>query len=423
MEEPEEKRIRIELPLEVDIYEESYEQKYEQKYEQTYEDPLGSNVCLTYDILRIVFRYLNGRDLSSVAMVCRSWLEAANNEKCLRGPYCFIEHYKPVDICASHEKRLAQSLDYIKESTIKPSIGFFFLSLETPHDIKSRICELLPKNCEAIMLFTHSIILNNNEMEHPYPNMVCALLPQIPNVKISVVKVTDRALGGDKYTEYMQMIEEASRQDDESTCLMLFCNRYGHSMGSYMASLARLSNDERIISLWGGVVEEMQYVHINNERFIEEESNVAKPYCVALLLTGSIQTWSIVVNRKCKTKEQVEEKLKLFKQQVKLQKHSVGFMFACVARGKYMYHEENVESTIFKRLFPEVPLVGCFGNGEFGKDSTVYNPELSVLQYRKKFKNVSKNLYPLCQRNYSTRRHKSPWHNEFSTMFMILTYG
>jgi len=142
--------------------------------------------------------------------------------------------------------------------------------------------------------------------------------------------------------------------------------------------LHELSNDERIISLWGGIVEDMQCVHINNERFIEGESNIDEPYCAALLITGSLQTWSIVVDKKCKTKEQVEEKLKLFKEQVKLQKHSVGFMFACIARGKYMYGEENVESTIFKRLFPEVPLVGCFGNGEFGKDTTVYKPELDL---------------------------------------------
>lgn len=47
----------------------------------------------------------------------------------------------------------------------------------------------------------------------------------------------------------------------------------------------------------------------------------------------------------------------------------MGFMFACKARGIGLYNEKNVESTIFKTLFPEVPLVGCFGNGEFGKNT------------------------------------------------------
>jgi len=38
---------------------------------QSSENTLDSNTYLTYDILRIVFQYLNARDLASVAMVCR----------------------------------------------------------------------------------------------------------------------------------------------------------------------------------------------------------------------------------------------------------------------------------------------------------------------------------------------------------------
>jgi len=36
-----------------------------------------------------------------------------------------------------------------------------------------------------------------------------------------------------------------------------------------------------------------------------------------------------------------------------------------------LYHETPVESQIFERLFPKVPLVGCFGNGQFGKTTIV----------------------------------------------------
>lgn len=116
------------------------------------------------------------------------------------------------------------------------------------------------------------------------------------------------------------------------------------------------SGEDRITSLWGGVVDNIIF---------------SRPYeyCIAVLITGSIQSWSIVVDRRCSTKEQVTKRLRLFRNQVKLKKHSVGFMFACKARGCGMYDEKNVESTIFKTLFPEVPLVGCFGNGEFGKNT------------------------------------------------------
>lgn len=38
---------------------------------QSGEDTLDPSTYLTYDILRIVFQYLNGRNLASAAMVCR----------------------------------------------------------------------------------------------------------------------------------------------------------------------------------------------------------------------------------------------------------------------------------------------------------------------------------------------------------------
>ena len=94
------------------------------------------------------------------------------------------------------------------------------------------------------------------------------------------------------------------------------------------------------------------------------------PYCLVILITGKIQTWSTIVDKNCRTKEQIEAKLRSFKDRVKLMKHSVGFMFACSARGSHMHDEKNVESNIFKTLFPKVPLVGCFGDGEFGKKTT-----------------------------------------------------
>jgi len=48
---------------------------------------------------------------------------------------------------------------------------------------------------------------------------------------------------------------------------------------------------------------------------------------------------------------------------------SVGLMFACVGRGRYFYDGAvGVESTVFKRLYPRVPLFGFFGNGEIGYD-------------------------------------------------------
>jgi F-box protein 22 len=111
--------------------------------------------------------------------------------------------------------------------------------------------------------------------------------------------------------------------------------------------------------LWGGVVD---ISHMQNSYW-------QMPYCVAVFISGAIQTWSTIIDMKCNTKELIEKKLKSFKERIKLKKHSIGFMFVCTARGSTMHKKQNVESTIFKTLFPNVPLVGCFGDGEFGKNT------------------------------------------------------
>lgn len=90
-------------------------------------------------------------------------------------------------------------------------------------------------------------------------------------------------------------------------------------------------------------------------------------FCVGITIVGSVDSWSIVVDESYKTKELVEQRLKLFKSHISLKKHSMGFMFACCERGENMFNERNVESSIFKKLFPDIPLVGCFGDGEFGE--------------------------------------------------------
>lgn len=128
-------------------------------------------------------------------------------------------------------------------------------------------------------------------------------------------------------------------------------------------SSAEISGKENhVVSVWGGVLRETALTTKNKTLFQKMEA----PNCITVLITGRIQTWTTVLDKKCNTKEQVEARLKLFKDKVKLRKHSIGFMFVCTARGSEMYAETNVESTIFKRLFPKVPLVGCFGYGEFG---------------------------------------------------------
>ncbi|XP_024873431.1 F-box only protein 22-like [Temnothorax curvispinosus] len=366
---------------------------------QSYDrNTLDSNVYLTYDILRIIFQYLKAKDLGSAAMVCRSWSEAANNEKWTRGPCCLLGRN-------------------VNDIRIKPSAGFFFIPCETPLDTEvikmmNMYRDWLPYHCKTIKFYSDSTIMNNYEMECN-PRMVCAFLPQIPNVEIKLFEYSTslqalaKAANPQKIISTIVEHETSISNHETSTCFMLFCNRSGKHLAKHWASAVAVQQrkEDKIVSVWGGIVEDL-YMQRTCET-IEFNNFTHVPYCVAVLITGPIQTWSTILDKECNTKEQAEAKLKLFRDEVKLKKHSIGFMFACRGRGSTMYNESNVESTIFKRLFPKVPLAGCFGYGEFGKNTIVdeVNEEKNDKEERKK------------------RKKSKSWYNEFSTVFLIITYG
>ena len=88
---------------------------------------------------------------------------------------------------------------------------------------------------------------------------------------------------------------------------------------------------------------------------------------VSVLISGpSVRSWSTILEKECKSKSAITNKLLELKKLVKLRKKSMGFMFACTERGEYLHSEPDVEPTIFKNIFPTVPLIGCFGDGEYG---------------------------------------------------------
>ncbi|XP_043499576.1 uncharacterized protein LOC122522472 isoform X2 [Polistes fuscatus] len=161
-------------------------------------------------------------------------------------------------------------------------------------------------------------------------------------------------------------ISQASNNEDcrKTKCLILLCDWNGRGIALNIMKALKNGLCNSKASIWGGIAKNLIVCATENDkRTCKKTSN-----CVAITIIGTkMKTWTILLDEKCDTKKLVEDKLKAFKESVQLKRHSIGFMFACCLRGLNMYEEPNVESTIFKELFPKVPLVGCFGNGEFGK--------------------------------------------------------
>lgn len=335
---------------------------------------------LTYDILRLVFKYLNWIDLMHASMVCRSWLEVANDEKRTRGgPFSLINNGK-------------RCFKVIEKLRSKPALGFVFKGTLKRSIRQDCLCRFLPQSCEIVTLSTFGILIEKAEIERAFHKRVYAFLPEIPDVTMKVITIVSQE---DVAQYYQQMrLSFIRHKINDSKCLLLFCNQAGRALAERTARMLQLSNRRIRPSVWGGVVKDL-YV-CSSKNLNHDERCFSYAFCVGIIIIGAIDSWSIVMDDSCNTKELVERKLKSFKNNISLRKHSIGYMFACCERGTNMFNERNVESTIFKKLFPGVPLVGCFGDGEFG-ENTISSRSLN------------------CTDEY--------WYHERSTVFLIITYG
>lgn len=78
----------------------------------------------------------------------------------------------------------------------------------------------------------------------------------------------------------------------------------------------------------------------------------------------NLEAASIVID---KSTTDVSKELSLFKNTGLLDSRSCfAVMFSCVGKGIHKYSVPNYESSIFRMLYPNVPVVGVFGNGEIG---------------------------------------------------------
>ena len=109
------------------------------------------------------------------------------------------------------------------------------------------------------------------------------------------------------------------------------------------------------------------------ETFTEEEPG-KYARTVGILFSGSgVKAASVLLPTSLNTRSKVEQELKKLKSVDFNEKSSCAFMFACCGRGKTFFKgKPNVESEVFKQLYPNTPLLGIFGNGEIG---LTYLPE------------------------------------------------
>lgn len=94
---------------------------------------------------------------------------------------------------------------------------------------------------------------------------------------------------------------------------------------------------------------------------------------MGLTLSGSkVQGASVLLDEEVTTPQSAEATIQRLKAAKIPEKNTVGLMFACLGRGQHYYNNQsNVEANAFRKVFPNIPLFGLFGNGEIGCDRII----------------------------------------------------
>ncbi|XP_035226642.1 F-box only protein 22-like [Stegodyphus dumicola] len=204
--------------------------------------------------------------------------------------------------------------------------------------------EHLPDQCPVSIIISPGIVgcrKNAVPLEVEEGTALSGLLfPQVPGMEIHHF-----AVDGRRYN-----IDKLMPTDASVKCLLVFLTQRGSSIAVKLVQSC-LEREDGKVAVGGAIVDRT-----------ESLTGTVIAFC-----GPSVKAASVILTKEDK-KEQFEHKLKKFQETDLLNSENkcFAFMFVCVARGFHLHKEHNLESSVFHKLYPNVPLIGLFGNGEIG---------------------------------------------------------
>jgi hypothetical protein len=124
---------------------------------------------------------------------------------------------------------------------------------------------------------------------------------------------------------------------------------------------------ENRVALGGIIIDETNYFANNNSTTRKKSRDL-----YGLAFSGpNVRACSLVINTE--RQDLTEAKLRQFRSNLGFNPdiescETIGFIFICTGRGIHTYQTSNVESVLFRKVFPNVKLIGVYGHGEYGHD-------------------------------------------------------
>ncbi|XP_061734631.1 F-box only protein 22 [Nerophis ophidion] len=337
-----------------------------------------SNVA---EVVERVLTFVPTKSLLQIASVCRLWSNCARRVLRTQQQLAWVSACGPSDM---HGHVLCKVLaEEVEKVFLLPKTVLAMLDCEALNEdvhcyrrnrakrsrhSRDTVEDMFPRNCDVMGIAAPGIVLTPTGSscrppeEHQEGEAGFALM--FPSMEGVDIKPFHFCLNTFLPTD----LKEAGLVDNpELRVVLIFFYETYRSRGVQFLNqiLVPLAKSTALIT--GGLVEKV---------FLPNRYCCSKGGCGVMGLTLSgpkVQAASVLLDQDVVSPKTAEATIRRLKAAKIPEKNTLGFMFACVGRGQNYYNQSNVEADAFRKVFPDVPLFGLFGNGEIGCDRIVKN--------------------------------------------------
>ncbi|XP_053549713.1 F-box only protein 22-like [Bombina bombina] len=332
------------------------------------------------EVVERVMSFLPSKALMRAACVCRLWRDCAQRKmknrrrvtwiSCSQTIVCKRQYYSFVEVVKEEIEKLyvvPETFLYFTDSNASVTA---YCGTKSRTETSVTLKNLLPKECKILGLIAPGIVVtpmgsaSNRpiELEEGVAG-VALVLPKINGVKLQKFnfRKDNRRRGFDECK-----LEEAGLKNNPELKVVLI---FGYSTWKPGANrfLHQVLNplNEKSIIIAGGQIDHLVYSS-------EKAQDSDRIGIAGLSFSGpQIQGATVLLDQYVYDERTADSAMQRLKAANIPEYNSVGFMFACIGRGEQHYKKSNVEADTFRKHFPNVPLLGFFGNGEIGCDRVV----------------------------------------------------
>ncbi|XP_018331034.1 uncharacterized protein LOC108740953 [Agrilus planipennis] len=379
---------------------------------------LGNALQSFFPLLEAVFDYLNCNDLKNCMLVNEvwkdlaakilqkrssvSWVSYVERERIFQSSKCFNYnniskciifydyHYIKLDkyICL-HENQLQRMtfVEYISKEVVPKNIEHCFLS------------------CSSVTPIDLSNLIRSKKTAEKIPRAVfqSVSLPEIPNVKISMFHCnpsqSDAAI---KCT-----LSKYIKPDEVVKCLLTFHISNPYRNIEKFLNCVLDGEDAASLALGGGIIKGIK-PYLSDSYQIQRYCSAREYFCITFQQNKyaeiDFNAGSMVVSGVSHSTYEFEECLGKLKAKCQNRTDGVAFRICCAAK-----HDKDMETTLFNKHFPKIPLLGIDVDGEIGWDTKDFQKFKDETSGNMEFKKVKRTL-PEMQ-------------HQWSSIFVLLTWG